>query len=150
MARSRRSYRVAAIKGWITRRLRELTEKRHRGEKARIKSESRRTPAQKAQRTRDAKRIERELRLARRRRTDAQRRARQRADARGAVRGSRARPTVASAGDSASVHPSAEGVTVLRSLAQLEEDYGDPEDYDYEEIDVETSPDYASAPKGGK
>jgi len=147
MARSRRSYRAAAIKGWITRRLRELTEKRHRGEKARIKSESRRTPAQKAQRTRDAKRIERELRLARRRRTDAQRRARQRTANRGRLQTISQRQAQP---DRVDRDLGVSGSTVLRSLQQLEDDYGDPEDYDYEEIDVETSPDYASAPKGGK
>ena len=35
------------------------------------------------------------------------------------------------------------GSVVLHSLQTLDEDYGDPEDYDFDEIDVETSPDYS-------
>ena len=135
--RSRRSYRAGAIKGWITRRLREEQEQRTHGQKAREKSESRLTPAQKRQRTIDANRIERELRLARRREADRKRRAR----AKPSSDGPRRRDT----GSTVSVRADRSGRRtggVLRSLDQLDRDYGDPEDYDYEESEIETSPDY--------
>jgi len=149
MARSRRSYRAGAIKGWVTRRLREIQESRiQRGKEKTVTIRSTSPAAIKAQRARDIKRIERDLRLARRRRTDAQRRANARKGLRAKPRpGAGDRPT---GGDRVDRDLGVSRGTILRSLQQLDTDYGDPEDYDYEEIDVETSPDYARASKGGR
>lgn len=146
MARSARARRASALRGWDTRRARAEDHARKHGQQAREKSEARLTPAQKGARTRAANRLEREIRSARR--ADAARRGwntRRANVARDTTRPRGSRRSVVSDGPD---RGSDSRSHVLRSLDQLERDYGYPEDYDYETFDVETSPDYA--PKKGK
>jgi hypothetical protein len=149
MARSARARSLAARKGWITRRARAEQSQRIHGQIAREKSEARLTPAQKAARTRHANQLERELRAARRsaaaKRGWQTRREAQRSPAKSDRGRSRGRgPT---GGDDGGMGGSdsgqGAGLGPIYALDQLDAYDYDPDDpRDFDDFDVETSPDY--------